>query len=60
MSSQNVRTKISEDEVYANLNDLIIKLMVNVDDAPTDLETQAIKKVITYLTTIRDAARQTK
>lgn len=60
MSNQTVRVRKFEDEVYANLNDLIIKLMVNADDAPTDLETQAIKKIINYLTATRDAARQIK
>ena len=56
--SQSIRTKKIKDEVYANMNDLIIKLMVEADDAATDLETQAIKKVINLLTTKRDEARK--
>ena len=58
--SQQIRIKKFEDEMYANLNDLIIKLMVKADDAPTDLETQAIKRVVAFLTTTRDVARQRK
>jgi len=58
--SQSIRTKKIKDEVYANMNDLIIKLMVEADDAATDLETQAIKKVVNLLTTKRDEARKTE
>ena len=57
---QSIRTKKFKDEVYANMNDLIIKLMVEADDAPSDLETQAIKKIINLLTTKRDEARKAK
>jgi len=52
-----VRTHvIPTGEIFINLNDLIIKMMVLADHAKQSEEAEAIKKVIEYLVQKRDKA----
>lgn len=55
MEGIRVRESSTED-VYVNVNDLIIELMVELGKTSTDAERSAINKIINRLTRIRDAS----
>jgi hypothetical protein len=55
MEGIRVRESSTED-VYVNVNDLIIELMVELGKTSTDAERSAINKIISRLTRIRDAS----
>lgn len=46
----------STNDVYINVNDLLIELMVELEKAHTEQERAAIKRIINRLTRVRDTA----
>ena len=55
MTTHKVRSSVlSTDEVYVNINDLVIKLMAMADETHSLDERQAILRVVDYLVDKRD------
>jgi hypothetical protein len=49
-------TEISDKEVYVDVNDLIIELLLEIDRSGVEAEKKAYRSLVARLTAIRDKA----
>lgn len=54
-----IRSKeIDDKEIFINVNDLIIEIMLEVDKAASDTEKKVYRNIVTRLTEIRDRSHK--